>query len=714
MTHNINVILALRNSIHNLNQYGVKSHEKWEIHRDELPRHIVDLTLKKAEYSALQGLCAQPIIQGNVEAEERKETEEIQRELQETLEKVRHKIEDVELIINFIKSNSQDVDPRVAKLSGKIEQLAKIGDNLSYQEIDKIRKKIDKHTKHLDSVLPNDWHYDRQPNEKTSQVAQNIQQTLEELTTQLLLKEPVSRSIDGVPEHLRRNTYTDRRGIKEEHIEQCMKLGNVAVDLEYLTKALQKDPQRQELWYTYTGGHNAAARHFSKCLSEEGNLPDSLNFDDLMDGTLAYVHNHDRETSLSFAATASKEEICEQLEHVQNLMAEGKLKAIGTHLTIDDIHWVVTLHANGRVSLFNTLGDPKNGGMPNQKIFGNIDQAVESLHLLLGRAAEAKIERAGMQVTLTMYCLRQEMQARVQEKMHKTMNSAMEKKSAADYIHDMQRPYFYDEDFPPFPDEKIDETIEKSNENAFMQMVQEHGVDLGALDFYTGPTVPLLLKDITPYHAALQDIISFLSRLNDEGYFEAVPIITELCEEKELCMTPFPLSGTEEPKIIGARFFFHTWKILSVERPAAVNPNDHDFGANAFQLPENEGGATPLEKLRAVQRTQVECLLRTLRIAFEHKDQLIIEQALAMFEEMKMDAKDCPNGIHPVYSLFGNMYLAYQAAWEADKKMPNLHTLSDFGRKAFLDAEVCDLVNADYKLQALEKLTQAIKETWKL
>lgn len=229
------------------------------------------------------------------------------------------------------------------------------------------------------------------------------------------------------------------------------------------------------------------------------------------------------------------------------------------------------------------------------------------------------------------------------------------------------------------------------------------------------PELPLSMECPSPM-VSLQEAIVALSLHSPEGFSKALDGILELDG-----LTFAPHAENKDKKITN-RIFFHLQNIHKKETPEKVNSNDRHYGSNAFL---SQNMSTSAEKLRAVQRTQVEVCLFTLKECL--KGDLSIDSPIAgktafagifeILENLKLDPKDLPKGQKNLaHALFGKLYSTYLAAWEKDKSMIHPHDKTfknDFGRNAFLyDSK--GVIPDTYRMQAVVEMSQVLKEGWDL
>lgn len=226
-------------------------------------------------------------------------------------------------------------------------------------------------------------------------------------------------------------------------------------------------------------------------------------------------------------------------------------------------------------------------------------------------------------------------------------------------------------------------------------------------------TPPLTLEAACPPLFHLQNVIEALSPCTEDGYELALGIIPNLNVDGYKFNSP--INGDKDREILD-RIFFHLYHIQNKDRPSVINREDGNWGSSAFQ---SDVLSTPEEKLRAVQRTQVEVLALILtQIDFDNAEALpAISLFLEALERLKMHPNDLPQGSKNLaYYLFGNLYNTYKAAWTPDQKMihPD-HSFfeGDFGRNAFVKHNP-NPIPIKFKVQVVQELVQSLKKAWDL
>ena len=179
----------------------------------------------------------------------------------------------------------------------------------------------------------------------------------------------------------------------------------------------------------------------------------------------------------------------------------------------------------------------------------------------------------------------------------------------------------------------------------------------------------------------------------------------------------FPLSGVHEQPIT-TRLYFHLYYIHR-NANKHIPPNENDYGRKAFNE-EEIFSALPSEKIRAVQRTIAEVALEGIRQACLKKNPLDIRYFLDQLEKNVIDLQDRlkSDQANFAHTLFGLLWDTYNPCYERDKahlcNPRDAAFRGDFGRFAFRDEAGAQLINNDYKLQALTILIMKLKTSWKI
>ena len=164
------------------------------------------------------------------------------------------------------------------------------------------------------------------------------------------------------------------------------------------------------------------------------------------------------------------------------------------------------------------------------------------------------------------------------------------------------------------------------------------------------------------------------------------------------------------------RIYFHLYHIQDKETPNMIDRNDQNWGRTAFQT---NGLSTLAQKVRAVERTQVEELLRLLMTVLdsvgEHGESERLVEAL---EELKLDPSDLPKGQR---SAADALYAKYtQIHLQAREKNPSLENPDDqrfggaFGRHAFYGFKEMDKTVDDLRYAAVKEVLKDFKATWRI
>lgn len=231
------------------------------------------------------------------------------------------------------------------------------------------------------------------------------------------------------------------------------------------------------------------------------------------------------------------------------------------------------------------------------------------------------------------------------------------------------------------------------------------------------PELPSHAECVSPL-VSLQETINALSIDTPESFSKALDGILEL---DGLTFKTYEGSRIEDKEMTD-RIFFHLQSIHKKESPEKVNADDTNHGSSAFL---SQKVSTSEERLRAAKRTQTEVSIFALK-EFLKGDKSIDSPArgkdlvLGIFEileNLNLDSKDLPKDQKNLaHMLFGKLYHIYLAAWEKDKSMIHPHDRvfnNDFGRNAFIGNAKDKIPNA-YKIQALNEISQVVKEAWGL
>lgn len=232
------------------------------------------------------------------------------------------------------------------------------------------------------------------------------------------------------------------------------------------------------------------------------------------------------------------------------------------------------------------------------------------------------------------------------------------------------------------------------------------------------PTPPANLPTLvhSGLKTALRELIRVIPLINSGKPTElkaALGIISTLTSLK--CV--FPLSGVHEQPII-TRLYFHLY-FIHRNANKHIPPNENDYGRKAFNE-EEIYSALPSEKIRAVQRTIAEVALEGIRQACLKKNPLDIRYFLDQLERNVLDLQDRlkSDQANFAHTLFGLLWDTYNPCYERDKaRLCNPRDAAfrgDFGRVAFRDEAGAQLINNDYKLQALTILIMKLKTSWKI
>ena len=330
------------------------------------------------------------------------------------------------------------------------------------------------------------------------------------------------------------------------------------------------------------------------------------------------------------------------------------LKSIGAIVTLGSQHFALMFHSEGEISLFVPSGDKERNGRPYQVVFGNLPQAATFLSNLVSEKSAQSVHTEIIPV-----CLQSELR---EAELQRDPTEAAPSRS--------------------------------SSSSSLVSDDLDHPVQ-----------APLTLEGIVHFAVSLQKAIDALSPKTEEGFFEALSHFQELENAT--------MSDEYKNQKILDRIYFHLYHIQNNETPQKVNRSDHNYGMNAFQT---EGLSTPEEKLRAVQRVQVEVMLELVDQALNRSDSQGIQLFFGALEKLRLDPRDLPKGqTNVAHALFGKLYGVYVEARKTNANLvdPNSAKFKgDFGRNAF-----CDLAEAgldDLRKAALKDERQALKDTWKI
>ncbi len=673
MTHKVDLTEVLINQINNFSEQG--KGENWRLNKHDLAMQIYNNTIANAILAINNDLCSK--LNGDA-----------QEQLQPKLLKAQKKLAFAERINAYLASDSDNVDPRIEKLLLKMNQMGRFNGDTNEEEITKIHAKIKYYTEKLREFTsgPNI------NNEQTESATAELQELLDGMQRRLLNIRPERKEVDEYSCNMNR-FYRDC-----EDRESCFRMGNVYVVKQFFDAALSgRRNQELDPSHIFSRGHRDAAELIRK-KTEEGNPPQNLSILELVEAEKAdrfrfgldivpvpfpeqiLAQKPDlQENGISFNPAAGEEEIANQLEFLEKLKTANGFHDIGALFTIGTECFGLTINQKSYITLINPTSD-----VPYIMTFGDFRQTADFLHRLLAEKLHENGELGQLPVKVDPFCNKDEVDRVAREKEYAYEEEALETRMQMVGLNWD----FLNQELP--------------TENDVMKLEEDYSFSRG----------PQSLAEVVPYVSTLQSIISLLSNGSEEGFMEAATYIFDLNEQKQA----FPMSGDGE-RSIGDRIPFHIYHIHDKEAPQKIDRSDANYGTTAFQKMEEEGGATPLEKLRAAQRVQVEVLLSTLKTAIDRGDQAIIEEILDTLEKMKLDAKDLPQGqSNLAHALFGKVYQVYLNAWEHDKGMVHPHDGSfkgDFGRNAFI-GEVSETVPAQYKLQALEEISNSVKEAWKI
>ncbi len=208
------------------------------------------------------------------------------------------------------------------------------------------------------------------------------------------------------------------------------------------------------------------------------------------------------------------------------------------------------------------------------------------------------------------------------------------------------------------------------------------------------------LEKSSPIAYALHRAIEGMSQ-GDKGVSQALPHLANL---KKLKFRP-----DSKPSVLD-RVYFHLDRILNKETPDKIDRNDRNFGRTAFQ---KDGFSTLYQKLRAVQRVQVEVLLELLPT-----DAGV--SLLKVLEQLKLDQNDLPKGQK---SAADALYAKYtQIHLKEREKNPSLTNPNElrfggmFGKLAFWNGliDLNKVSGSDLRPQAVAEVLQDFNTAWSI
>lgn len=228
------------------------------------------------------------------------------------------------------------------------------------------------------------------------------------------------------------------------------------------------------------------------------------------------------------------------------------------------------------------------------------------------------------------------------------------------------------------------------------------------IPIYHSPFVePRILIDVSPAADRLNRIIELLSKNSEEGFLHALTYIEDVKNHTAI----FSMSDQSEQGVFD-RCCFHLYHIQDKETPDKVDRNDHNWGLTAFQT---EGLSTPEQKLRAMQRTQVELLFNLINQTNDYESIRLLFDAL---EPLKLHANDLPKGQNnPGHALFGKLYENYVETRKQHRYMEDPQHekfRGEFGRVVFRGDIDGILLPPFVMTNALQEVEQAFKAAWRI
>ncbi|GEM_PF-6724096 len=594
MASKINFTNAVQNRVQEtLTQLQQK---KWVINREDLADHLLEIDVVEATIAIFRKHIQ------NMDSEN-------QTLVLPSIEKLESKIDFCKKIVDYIQSESTELDPRVSHVKNKLDRCD--------------LEKIENWTFWLQNLS------EKSPNPVTNQGICETLRRLKEIRIQMLSIQKEIETCD-IQYDLLLKQYPSN---PNNHLH--FNKGKEQVSIDFFIKML--DPSDEDkiecidaefIRGIISEGH--------ACASNDPNIKPFSDFElncnaDLLRVELEQDHSL-LPTNPSF----------ERLESCLNALLEAKhkhqLSNICALLRFNDKHLELAIDKKDIIYLFNQEGDKLRDFLPYIMAFGTTKQAT---HTLLKR---------------------------LNDPINGTINF-----------------------------------IAACNPNEFSKNLPHVILD--------NPVKVPTLEDVASPLFFLQQMIEQLTPCTQDGYDAALEILTQLNFEGHTFNSP--INGDRDREFVD-RIFFHLYHIQNKDRPSAINRRDNQWGSTAFQ---SDQLSTAQEKLRAVQRLQVEAILFILtRVDFDQqRDAIPIRLLFDALEKLQMHPNDLPeNQKNLAHSLFGNLYRTYLAAWEKNREMIHPHDPSfnrDFGRNAFLSA---NSIPAEFKVKAIQELALSLKKTWRL